>query len=619
MRLPRGGRMTNNDPRYTETKRILNEITDNLPVKLYKTTRAGVTTGICANSIDADQRFMLIAPTREIAHNTIQDSLKYSSRFAEIKRLLSNHACLINKKTISKFPDVGKIPILPLPKKCENCEHFYDCEVTDFLRTDINDIGGVGLTHQKLMAIMFSDSDAAKSIKNRFASMFKVVVFDEAHNYETPNVSSVKLYPHYDLTPWQTLFKNNKKISPFLEMFATLKHDLEPNIMQLLSVKEDAYKNRMAIEIDRKKNPVKFKQIVKAINEIINVMKHRDKYNLSVDQVLFIFNIVMLFASDQLVLHYIKTDDGDSVHLSAKDGMVTSVKMFLGRLEPFINKKIIFTSATFGDFDYTSIFGFHNTAFMPDVMESNKKMTIFADSFKMDSINYRRKNFNKIIDAVERYEKWFPGIPFICMRRNVAWWITDELKDRGYAINADYYRSDRTIGVASDKRRCVCVGAPISPINAFDGITDTFDKSQRLRTGENHAAFWQAISRFKDPNGNDESFVYCIGIKEDEIKKMVTWGVKRNLIMNGNKCREVRISDSKRAFPLPVIFGNVYKKAFEIIKTQNEGISRNDLRHKLRINSKTLDTVLSDLLTKNIIEEVVKSGIKKPVHFYRST
>ena len=60
--------MVNRDPRYVETKRLLNDIDGTRPVKLYKVTRAGATTGLSANAIDAKQRFVLLAPTKEIAH-----------------------------------------------------------------------------------------------------------------------------------------------------------------------------------------------------------------------------------------------------------------------------------------------------------------------------------------------------------------------------------------------------------------------------------------------------------------------------------------------------------------------------------------------------------------------
>lgn len=604
----------NTDPRYLETRHILKEADDYLPTKLGKTTRAGATTGLCANAIDAKQQFVLIGPTKAIAHKTIKDSIKYANKGeANIKLLLSNHACLKNKKMVEKYPDVGKIPILPLPSKCEDCKYFQRCPVTDFIRSRSHDVDGVGMTYQKLMAIMFSDSETAKTIKKRL-SHAKVFIFDEAHNYETPDVVNVQMYPHQDLSRYQELFSKNEKILPFLERFAEIKHRLQAHVMELMQVKDDSLKNRMAIDL-KDHDAMDFRQTVQALKAIIEVMKHRGEYNLTIEEVLFIFAVIMILSTDKLVLHYIKTDNGDSVNLSAKDGLHLSTRMFLGMLDPRRKKKTVFTSATFGDYDYTSIFGFHHQVVMPDVMNSNEKMTIYPDTFRMDDINYRKKKWNAIVDAAEIYEKRYPGIRFICMKKNVAFWLYYQLAERGYKINIDYYRSDQTIGVSSDERRCVCVGAPTSPINAFDGIVDTFEQSQKRRINSNHAAFWQAISRFKDPAGIDESFVHCIGIKEDEIRKMIKWGMNRKLYMNGIVCTKI---EADANFAMPRLFSQNEQKVIDFLKL-NKNVSHSVLYRKMRMNADELNNIITSLVELNIIKNHVVKGVKKPVRYYSIT
>ena len=53
--------------------------------------------------------------------------------------------------------------------------------------------------------------------------------------------------------------------------------------------------------------------------------------------------------------------------------------------------------------------------------------------------------------------------------------------------------------------------------------------SQQLRLNEVHAATWQAWSRVKDPDGEVDSHLYCIGIRADEISDVVTWGTNRTI------------------------------------------------------------------------------------------
>jgi hypothetical protein len=610
-RKPTEGILVNTDPRYLKTKEILEDSDDFLPTKLLKTTRAGATTGLCANAIDARLRFVLFAPTKEIAHKTIKNSVKYSNKGeANIKLLLSNHACLKNKKMVEDYPDVGKIPILPLPGKCEKCKYFDRCPVTDFIRSSIRDINGVGMTYQKLKAIIFSDSETAETIKKRLSSA-KVFLFDEAHNYETPDVVSIQMFPHRDLSGYQELFSKNKKILPFLERFAELKHQLQPHIMELIQVKDDALKNRMAIDL-KDHEMMEFKQTVAALKEVINVMKTREVFNLSIDEVLFIFDMIMVLSTDKLVLHYIKTDNGDSVHLSAKDGLHLTTRRFLGMLNPAKKKKIVFTSATFGDYDYTPIFGFHHQIVMPDVMNSNEKMMIYPDTFKLDDINYSKRYAERIIDEAEAYEKKYPGIRFVCMKKNVAFWLYYRLEERGYKINIDYYRSDRTIGVSSDERRCVCVGAPTSPINAHDGVADTFEQSQKLRIDGNYAAFWQAISRFKDPAGIDESFIHCIGVKELEIKKMITWGMNRKLYMKGIVCTKVLADDN---FAMPRLFSKNEQRVVSMIK-KYKNIAHSVLLKRLVMKADELNRIIDDLKRDGVIHNDVVETKTKPTRLY---
>ena len=590
----------NTDPRYLRTKQILEDSDDFLPTKLYKTTRAGATTGLCANAIDTNQRFVLFAPTKEIAHKTIKDSVKYSHQDkANIKLLVSNHACLKNQKMVKDYPDVGKLPILPLPGKCESCKYYDRCPVTKFIRSRVTKVQGVGLTYQKLKAIMYSDSETAETIKRRL-SLSKVLIFDEAHNYEAPDVISTPMYPHTDLTHFQKLFAENKKIHPFIERFQEIKHMLQPHIMELIHSKDDSLKNRMAIDL-KEHEIMGFKQTVAALNEVINVMKDREAFKLSIDDVLLIFGMIMILSTDELVLHYISTDEGDSVLLSAKDGLHAVTKRFMGAFDPKVPKKVIFTSATFGDYDYSGIFGEHTDIVMPDVMNTNEMMTIYPDTFKLDNINYTRKYAKKIIDEAVKYETDYPGIRFVCMKKNVALWLGYRLREQGYSINTDYYRSDQTIGVASEERRCVVVGAPTAPINAYDGIANSFEQSQKMRIDNNYAAFWQAISRFKDPAGVVESSVHCIGIRENEVKKMLTWGMDRKLYMRGIACSKVT---SKTHFAMPRLFGEKMAKVKNVIFC-NEGIQHNELRRKLNVSATELNNIIDELRRANAIENHV--------------
>lgn len=602
----------NTDPRYTATKQILENIDGyGIPLKLYKTTRAGATTGLTANCIDSNASVLLIAPTKKIAHETIKESIIYSERGeANIQVLLSNHECLLNKAMVHEYPDVGKLPILPLPKKCSKCEFFDQCPITALVRSAPDEVDGIGITYQKLQAIMFSDSETANMVKGRLARC-DVIIFDEAHVFEAPDTVSLQVYPRRSLQPYQTLFKDNGKISPFLESYAKIVHDKEVSIMQLVLEHDNAEKNLMSITIHDPLEQIDFKKVIGALKEIIKIMKNRNDYGLSVEDVLYIFNIVMLFAADRHVLHYIKNDIGGCVYLSTTDSLLPAVRMFKTMIDPSLKKKMIFTTATFGDFDYTSVFGFHDHVLMPDVMNANRRMIIYPDSFKMDSINYHKKHWNRIVESAILYEKKYPGITFICMKKKVAQWLWKQMEKQGFDIKTDYYRSDKMIGVASDKRMCVCVGAPVAPINTYDGVSDTYEESQKKRVGNNHAAFWQAISRFKSPSGREDSKVFCIGVTKKDIDRMVMWGTDRKLSIHNIHDIDVNVDV---AFDSPMVVDKKQQKVYDTIVEMGE-VTRSMIMRKHRMKSDDVMTYVDSLLKDGRILSKTSDMKRNPIMY----
>jgi len=162
----------------------------------------------------------------------------------------------------------------------------------------------------------------------------------------------------------------------------------------------------------------------------------------------------------------------------------------------------------------------------------------------LDSIRIKKGKRMDVLQKVEDYEIKYPGIQFICMKKNTSGWLKQSLKDRGCLPHTDYYRSDTSLGVANNDRRCVLVGPATSPINAFDGVSKNYEESQKRRINNNHAALWQAISRFKDPAGEVTSHVHCIGITEAELKIALTWGKGRHIEMDGIRCKNVTTTES---------------------------------------------------------------------------
>jgi hypothetical protein len=615
--------MVNNDPRYLAARDVLNDIPPNIAIKLYKPTRAGATTGILAVAVDDGVGIGLIAPTKKIAHEIFKDATKYADKDnANLQIIKSNHSCLLNESIIKDHPDVGKLPILPLPRACEKCSFYNECDFTAVVRSGDTKLDGIGITYDKLNSIILSSSMMAKKFKEKIYEM-DVFLFDEVHRYETPDMVSVTMYPHLDLGVYKKVFNGEKYkvITEVLGKFSILKHEDigEDAIRQLVTEAEEASmqkgsKHYAATQIIQDA-ALSTKMVSAALKELIVVMINRSGLMLSIGDVLMLSNIILLMSNETLVLRYIRENGEHRVFLSAEDGLLASTKRFITEIKEqtesfaYCDKKIILTTATFGDMDYTETFGLHGEAVMPDVMHGNEKMTIYADIFNLDSINYSRKYRDRIVDAAKKYSEMYEGIRFICPSIKIKNWLYHRLLDMDIKINVDYYRSDRTIGVASKERRCVCVGAPVSPTNAMDGISSGYDESQRKRINGDHAAFYQAISRFKDPAGIEESFIYCIGITEDNIEKMATWGRNRCLEMNGRKCDGVV---ANKDFTFPTIIDTRQQKILSLI-TKKDEITRNEIMQKLNMLSADVKKYLQIMLDEGVITVKTSSRKRKPL------
>ena len=607
--------MPNNDPRYLQIADFLDNYNGNI-CKVCKVPRVGMTTGTIAWCVNNKKTFLLVAPTKIIAHDIIKKGVKYSEyKKDEIDKLVvlpGNHSCLIHKSMMKKYPDTAMIPILPLPKKCVRCESFEICTVPELMRTPYNKLSGVGSTYHKFIALMMSEGETAGILQAKMKNA-DVIIFDEAHFYETPDTVSIQVYPHIDLKHYREVFKNNKRIKYFLNMFSMLKDNLEVSIQELVVNRDDAEKNRMAVDsffVD----VVEFDKVIEGLNEVIKIMKKRKKIGLSIEEVLTVFDIIMILSVEHQVLHYIKDDDGDHVILSAKDGLHLSTRVFLANLSRYKKHTILFTSATFGDYDYTSIFGFHDVHVLDDVMKSNESMTIYPDTFKLDGRNIWSKYKERVLEKMVELKDKHPEIVFVTMKKNVAGMLHNELEEQGIDVRVDWYGSSRMLGAESSKRVACFIGAPIKPINTYDGITSTYLDSQKRRIGNNHALFWQAASRFKDPAGKEKSTIYCIGIKENQVRNMCTWGAKRKLEIDDFRHETVIVDDP---FPMPNIVTELEMKIINRIEKMGE-IKHSVLYNRLKKTARAdvLNAAIKQLIDIGVIDCEIVGGVKKPHRVY---
>lgn len=117
----------------------------------------------------------------------------------------------------------------------------------------------------------------------------------------------------------------------------------------------------------------------------------------------------------------------------------------------------------------------------------------------------------------------------IATNKKDSYTIYNVLKDFGRSHKVTYYKANDTIGVSSDARVCIAIGAAHKPSNAYDAMTDSKYESLVLREEAMHCDTWQAWNRVKDPSGKEPSIVFALGVTEDQCKQISTWGFGRRV------------------------------------------------------------------------------------------
>jgi hypothetical protein len=164
---------------------------------VYKSTRAGATTGLCAESSNRNEPFVIIVPTNAIADETVgKEAIEYfDKKNINLVHVVSNQMCLRNQNMCDEFPNLTQLPFLPLAGNCERCQEYACCVVTRVMRED--NIDGVSLTYQKLTALamsgIFGRGEYAKHVIEKLLT-FHNFIFDECHELEYGKNSKITLY-----------------------------------------------------------------------------------------------------------------------------------------------------------------------------------------------------------------------------------------------------------------------------------------------------------------------------------------------------------------------------------------------------------------------------------------
>jgi hypothetical protein len=505
----------------------------------FKTTRSGVTTSLVAKSLRNNETFLFIAPTNKIIDETvIRDAVEYSGRVLQdinIIHIPANHKCKFNKEQIEECPDLAKLPVLPLIKDCEKCNEI-NCANSRILREDNFD--GICLTYDKLEALMLRAILDPESKSVKILSIIKEcknIIFDEAHHLL---FNKVKTLPILDvlngnksvdvltLNKYDRVKTKFNHISKILDAFKELHNSITKygyikkilNNLVNTAIKQnnDNYLCN-AIENSRYDEYFSGEVFLRLFyNEIKELMKTREEFKLDIEDVTDLYTIAAIMQNNEFSIHGIRYNadniNGVIINLSVIDlNFINTIKSFIAGVQNQ-NKRVILTSATFGSYDYSSLFNGMELQYKifgenGDPLNANSKMLILADSKKSTAKGirspYYKETFktliNEIINILDIYGD--ANCMIITQNGKKSGFVSSKLKKLGRNADVTYYKSNKVMGVSSDHRVCIAIEPAYKPRNGFDVIINTKFESRVMSEESKHMDTWQAWSRVKDPEG----------------------------------------------------------------------------------------------------------------------
>ena len=585
----------NQDPRIKTAYDIYNSFVNDIIV-IYKTTRAGCTTALVAETLNRGEQGLIIVPTNNIAEKTIiQDAKKYSDNKhdADIIHIPANHKCMLNEELIEEFPDIGRLPILPLADKCTECQNFDMCPVTAILRGEGKDC--IVLTYDKLAALMM----AAESRPNTQAehiidsiSRCKNVMFDEIHEMQYGKSVSLTVFDnalrinYINMLKYMPIANEYRYIMSVILQFQQLLKDPQTVIAINEAFQgaesEDYWKKKLSITLDNKYCDIDFlagcsetKAIMGIYTEIIELTKNRKQYDLEMKDIIIVYDMMRIILNERIVIHAIRDNGAIKVNVVAIDKMYTSmIRSFIMSIQNKCNRMLM-TSATICSHDYDNYFMMDTqpkkVRFGPggDPLNTNSKMLILADKKKYGTIgrNSLYKKMEEIVQKICTILDVYGDENCIIITLNVreANKIKEYLASIGKEHNVTYYKSSDTMGVSSEARIIIAVGVAEKPSNSFDAITNTKQDSLILREEALHCDTWQAWSRIKDPQAKESSIVFGLGCSVDQCKNIIKWGFGRTVTINNDgykKITNVTLEGDMLTFP-KVILCNSFESMLE--------------------------------------------------------
>ena len=146
-----------------------------------KPVRYGFTTSAILAADALDKCILIVAPTNKIIKETV-----FNANGAAI-RICGNAECMRLAEELEDNPILKSLPVM-LPN-CYKCKLYKNCKLVDLVREDNPKV--IGVTYAKLEAILLSEGEKAREMRDKLFKSVDIVMFDESHILSQPALVTV--------------------------------------------------------------------------------------------------------------------------------------------------------------------------------------------------------------------------------------------------------------------------------------------------------------------------------------------------------------------------------------------------------------------------------------------
>lgn len=415
---------------------------------------------------------------------------------------------------------------------------------------NIEDLDVLFITYDKLRALSLSED---REIISQLINIFDVVFLDEISQFAQKSSDAVQLYKvSDDDEEWNltTILSNELAVLQMESHVDTVK-----KLVEIITEFNDEYSNKLIVWesvdkftehafIEKFNNPISLSNqnfIAENFSALYGVItQFAENHNIHLKH---IEKILILLSSEDWWVQNIPTVENiiDCTIISAP--IIDYARSFVGAFSMLKDKQVLVTDATMPLIKMSQLLGVNferyvigdprNTNHYQLIITDNKVVYPFRlfmggkDSYldslieMINSIN-KQHGVNNVMLVLPNSNRIYRYIKFMQTEGK----ISDKLE-------VTYYRSDKTVGVASDKRIMITVCAPYPPAGSYLWLASYYhemglfsevaimDLSKQLEEMNAHQTYYQTIGRAKAPDNSERSIVYAWGIDSKVLNRII--------------------------------------------------------------------------------------------------